>query len=258
MEAHFLLHLLSLYSSISTSPPPHSLSLFRLPPPLTLSLSVSPFPFSFLTLCLSFCPSPSLVLSIPLPLPLPLPLPAPCLSLSRTHYSLTHSLSYPVVVYEARRNLTFLCCGKCLNPSTGRIPVRENFFLNLAIVCLTAVRVSLSLSLCLSRSLALSLSRPLALPLSLALSLSQSLNLSISPSLFPANNCQQGVGIGIPFYTKTALNFVIGFVGSTCSPIMVFLLPALFFLKATSGGEHADVNKKPEFAYVRIYVRALT
>ena len=86
---------------------------------------------------------------------------------------------YPVVVYEARRNLGFLCCSKYLDGS-GKLGCKANFFLNLGIVGGTAA-----------------------------------------------------VGIVIPMITAAALNFIIEFVGSTCSPIMVFLLPAVFFLKAT-------------------------
>mgnify|MGYP006979927357 CR=1 FL=1 len=88
------------------------------------------------------------------------------------------------MVYEARRNLGFLCCSKHLD-DTGTLGCVPNFFLNLCIVGGTAT-----------------------------------------------------VGIVIPLFTTAALNFIIDFVGSTCSPTMVFVLPALFFLKATSGNDN--------------------
>lgn len=105
----------------------------------------------------------------------------------RVGFGLALIFSYPVVVFEARRNLGFLCCSRRLDKLTGLLSTMDNFFLNLAIVGGTAA-----------------------------------------------------VGIGIPFVTTTALDFVIDFVGSTCSPTMVFILPALFFLKATHGKKPLD------------------
>jgi len=98
----------------------------------------------------------------------------------RVGFGIALVFSYPVVVYEARRNLGFLCCSKRMNPQTHSLGVVDNFILNLCIVGGTAA-----------------------------------------------------VGIGVGIATESALSYVIDLVGSTCSPTMVFILPALFFLKAT-------------------------
>lgn len=98
----------------------------------------------------------------------------------RSTFGVSLICSYPVVVWEARRNFTKLICSRCVQRSkTGQLSFLMNLLLNACIVGSTLL-----------------------------------------------------VGVIMSQTFPAALQVLLGFVGSTCSPLMVFVLPAAFYLKA--------------------------
>lgn len=98
----------------------------------------------------------------------------------RSTFGVSLICSYPVVVWEARRNFTKLICGRCVRQSeTGQLSFLMNLILNACIVGSTLL-----------------------------------------------------VGIVMSLTFPAALKVLLGFVGSTCSPLMVFVLPSAFYIKA--------------------------